>query len=96
VAEPVVREWIERHLGPTGRIEDAAKGTLGFLGSVPSLLTRSAALVEHLDEITRDGLVLAPEIVDAMGKAQTRVHRWTAVAHWLIVVLLIWIVWRLV
>jgi ubiquinone biosynthesis protein len=96
VAEPVVREWIERHLGPTGRIEDAAKGTLGFLGTVPSLLTRSAALVEHLDEITRDGLVLAPEIVDAMGKAQTRVHRWTAVAHWLIVVLLIWIVWRLV
>ena len=95
VAEPVVREWIERHLGPTGRIEDAAKGTLGFLGSVPSLLTRSAALVEHLDEITRDGLVLAPEIVDAMGKAQTRIHRWTAVAHWLIVVLLIWVVWRL-
>src|SRR5499425_368599 len=25
-AEPVVREWIERHLGPAGRIEDAAAG----------------------------------------------------------------------
>ncbi len=25
VAEPVVREWIERHLGPIGRIEDAAE-----------------------------------------------------------------------
>ena len=25
-AEPVVREWIERHLGPAGRIEDAAQG----------------------------------------------------------------------
>ena len=26
VAEPVVREWMERHLGPVGRIEDAAQG----------------------------------------------------------------------
>jgi len=96
VAEPVVREWIERHLGPAGRIADAAKGTVDFLGTVPSLLTRSAALVEHLDEITRDGLVLAPEIVEAMGKANTRIHRWTATALWAIVALLIWIVWRVV
>jgi ubiquinone biosynthesis protein len=26
VAEPVVREWIERNLGPAGRLEDAAEG----------------------------------------------------------------------
>src|SRR6266571_6411442 len=35
VAEPVVREWIERHLGPVGTIEGAAEGAaeLGrFLG----------------------------------------------------------------
>jgi ubiquinone biosynthesis protein len=30
-AETVVREWIERHLGPVGRIEDAAT-ELGGLG----------------------------------------------------------------
>jgi ubiquinone biosynthesis protein len=96
VAEPVVREWIERHLGPTGRIEDAARGTVGFLATVPSLLTRSAALVENLDEITRDGLVLAPEIVAAISKADTRIHRWTAMALWVIVALLIWIAWRIV
>ena len=30
-AEPVVREWIERHLGPAGRIEDAAAGRDGRL-----------------------------------------------------------------
>ena len=29
-----------------------------------------------------------------VGKAQTRIHRWAAVALWVIVVLLIWIVWR--
>src|SRR5213075_3607518 len=27
VAEPVVREWIERHLGPAGRVQEAAQGT---------------------------------------------------------------------
>ena len=38
-AEPVVREWIERNLGPVGRIEEAAEGAgeLGrFLGQVPA------------------------------------------------------------
>ena len=41
VAEPVVREWIERHLGPAGRLEGAAEGAgeVGrFLGGVPALL----------------------------------------------------------
>src|SRR5207302_4223370 len=27
-AEPVVRQWIERNLGPAGRIEDAAEGAV--------------------------------------------------------------------
>ena len=27
-AEPVVREWIERHLGPVGRVEGAAEGAM--------------------------------------------------------------------
>ena len=43
-AEPVVREWIERNLGPAGRLEDAAEGAgeIGrFLGQVPGLLTRA-------------------------------------------------------
>ena len=72
VAEPVVREWIEQHLGPAGRIQEAAQGTVGFLASVPSLLSRGAVLVEQLDVITRDGLVLAPETVAAIGKAEAR------------------------
>jgi ubiquinone biosynthesis protein len=91
VAEPVVREWIERHLGAVGAIEGAAGGVRDvgrFLGDVPGLLTRGATLVEQLDTITRDGLVLAPETVAAIGQAEARRGRWTAAALWAIAALL--------
>src|SRR5215204_1142607 len=94
-AEPVVREWIERHLGPTGRIEGAAEGAseIGrFLGTLPALLTRAANLVDQLDAITRDGLVLAPETVRAIGTAEARRNRWMTAALWVIAGLLAWII----
>ncbi|HEY6255672.1 MAG TPA: 2-polyprenylphenol 6-hydroxylase [Xanthobacteraceae bacterium] len=95
VADPVVREWIERHLGVTGRVEGVAEGAreVGrFLGAVPALLARGAVLMEQLDAITRDGLVLAPETVAAIGRAQARRNRWVAAALWLIAGLLAWVV----
>jgi len=91
VAEPVVREWIERHLGAAGALEGAAEGTLElgrFFGSVPALLVRGAALVEQLDIITRNGLVLAPKTVEAIGQAEARRNRWMVAALWTIAVLL--------
>ena len=84
-AEPVVREWIERHLGPAGRIEGRGRGRgrdRPFPRRVPGLLARGAALVEQLDAITRDGLVLAPETVAAIGRAEARRNRWTTLALW--------------
>ena len=97
VSEPVVREWVERHLGAAGRIEDAAEGAAEFgrvLTGVPGLMSRGAAMMEHLDAITRDGLVLAPETVAAIGHAEQKRNRWTAVALWAIAILLGWLVWR--
>jgi ubiquinone biosynthesis protein len=98
-AEPVVREWVERHLGPAGRIEGAAEGAseLGrFLGSVPALLTRAASLLDQLDTMTRDGLVLAPETVRAIGVAEARRNRGMTVALWAIAGLLGWLIWKAV
>jgi ubiquinone biosynthesis protein len=99
VAEPVVREWIERNLGPVGRIEDAAEGALEVgrvLGDVPGLLSRGAVVVEQLDAITRDGLVLAPETVADIGRAQARRNRWTVAALWTIALLLVLLIYLLV
>jgi ubiquinone biosynthesis protein len=94
-AEPVVREWVERHLGPAGRLEGAAEGAsevTRFLGGVPALLGRAANLVDQLDAITRDGLVLAPETVRAIGAAEARRNRGMTVALWVMVALLAWLV----
>jgi ubiquinone biosynthesis protein len=94
-AEPVVRQWIERHLGPAGRIEGAAEGAAEvgrFLGSVPGLLSRGAGLLGQIDAITRDGLVLAPETVAAIGAEEARRTRWRTMALWAIALLLLWLV----
>ena len=98
VAEPVVREWIERNLGPVGRIEDAAQGAIEVgrvLGDMPQLLSRGAVLAEQLDAITRDGLVLAPQTVAEIGRAQARRNRWIAAALWVIALFLAWLIYLL-
>jgi ubiquinone biosynthesis protein len=95
-AEPVAREWVERHLGAAGRIEDAAEGVgeIGrFLGGVPALLSRGVVITDQLDAATRDGIVLSPETIRGIGAL--RRNRWTTVALWIIIGLLAVIIYRL-
>jgi ubiquinone biosynthesis protein len=97
-ADPVVREWIARHLGPAGKLEGAVQGAgeLGrFFGEVPSLLNRAGHLLDQVDDATRNGIVLSPETVEAIGKAEARHNRWTAAGLWMIALMLAWIAWLL-
>jgi ubiquinone biosynthesis protein len=97
-AEPVVREWMTRHLGPAGKLEHAADETveLGrFLGRVPSLLVRGARVLDQLDEITRDGIVLSQQTIDQIDKAEARRDGWIIAGLWAIAALLFWIAWRI-
>jgi ubiquinone biosynthesis protein len=97
-AEPVVREWMTRYLGPTGRLENAGQGIAEvgrFLGNAPGLLTRGARVLDQLDDATRDGLVLSPQTVSEIGKAEGRGARWTMVALWVIAALLLWLVLKI-
>ena len=60
-AEPVVRDWIERNLGPIGRIEEAGRGlkTLaGVVGDLPELALRAERVLAKLEAI--DGRRRAP------------------------------------
>ena len=91
-ADPVVRAWIERNLGPVGKLEDAFEGAgeVGrFATQIPSLLMRGATLIDQLDAITRDGLVLAPETVEAISAAEARRGRWLTAGVWAVVIILI-------
>jgi len=90
-AEPVVREWMTRNLGPPGRLEHAAQGAADIgrlIGNAPGLLARGARVLDQLDEMTRDGLILSPQTLAALEKTERRGARWTAVALWVIAVLL--------
>jgi ubiquinone biosynthesis protein len=96
-AEPVVREWMTRNLGPAGRLENAAQGVADvgrLVGNAPGLLTRGARVLDQLDEMTRDGLILSPETIAEIGKTERRRSRLMAAALWAIVGLLAVIVFK--
>lgn len=87
VADPVVREWIERNLGPIGIIQGAMSGA-GELGrvvtSLPAMATRAVAVLEQLEAMARDGMRLDPETLAAIGRDQARQVRWRTIGVWVI------------
>jgi len=98
-AEPVVREWMTRYLGPAGKLEGAMQGAgeIGrFASHVPGLLTRGARVLDQLDDVTRDGLTLSPHTIAEIDKAETRRNRGSVIALWVIAALLLWIVLLLI
>jgi ubiquinone biosynthesis protein len=89
VADPVVREWIERNLGPLGRLQGAMSGAgeLGrVMGSLPAIAARAVAVLENMEKMTREGLTLSPETIAAIGRAEGRKSRWRTAALWVIAV----------
>lgn len=97
-ADPVVREWIARNLGPLGQIEGVVHGA-GDLGKVlaglPAIAARSVAVLNQFDQMTRDGLVLSAETVAAIGKAEAKRNRWQTAALWVIALTFIGILWSI-
>jgi len=86
-AEPVVREWIERNLGPLGRVQGAMSGVgdlARVLSGLPDIAARAVVVLEQLETMTREGLHLSPETIAAMGRAEGRRSRWRALALWII------------
>jgi ubiquinone biosynthesis protein len=93
-AEPVVREWIERNLGPVGRIEEAGRGALslaGIFGTLPELVSRANTVADRLETATRNGFLLDPRSAAAIGRAEAHARRWTHAALWVIAGLLAYI-----
>ncbi len=86
-AEPVVRSWIERNLGPIGKIEELGRGAVslaGMVGHLPALASRAEALAEQLAHATDKGFALDARSIAEIGRAEARRNRWGNVALWII------------
>ena len=74
-AEPVVRAWVVRNLGPAGYAKDARDGIVALRSVVrdaPEYLARLNRVAEEVDRVTTHGLRLDPQTVDAIGAARAR------------------------
>jgi len=95
-----VREWIERNLGPAGRLErrrpGRRRGRALSSGRWPALLGRAARPSPNQIDCRHPATASCwpPETVAAIGRAEARRNRWSAVALWAIVALLTALLWR--
>jgi ubiquinone biosynthesis protein len=90
-SEPVVRDWIERNLGPIGRIEEAGRGiaTLAsVLSDLPDIAQRGERVLAKLEDAADHGFRLARDSLDGIGRAEARRARWQTAALWVIAGLL--------
>ncbi len=90
-AEPVVKEWIARHLGPRGgldTLQDVGERGLRLLADAPALLTQAERIAGDLATASERGVSLSPETVEAIAEAEVRRTRGQAAATWVIAALL--------
>jgi ubiquinone biosynthesis protein len=91
-AEPVVRDWVERHFGPLGALGDLREGTVDAAkaaGRLPVLVRRAARLAERLDAMAENGFELSQQSIRAIGAAEARRARWGNAALWVIAAMLV-------
>jgi ubiquinone biosynthesis protein len=82
-ADPVVREWIERNLGPIGRIQGAMSGAgeLGhLLSKLPEIANRTVTVLEQMEDMTREGHFLSPDTIEALGRKEAKKARVSTIA----------------
>ena len=90
-SEPVVKDWMERNVGPGAKVREVASGvaSLGALTAhLPEMARRAERLSESFDTMGRDGMRLDAETVNAIGRAEARHSRSGRVALWVIAIAL--------
>ena len=87
-SEPVVRDWIERNLGPVGRIEEAGRGALdprsASSATCPTWRCAPSACSASSSARPTAASRSTPESLEGIGEAEARRARWSAAALWVI------------
>ena len=92
-SEPVMRSWIERNLGPLGKLGDAGQGIVSFAkmtAALPEWMNRAEQALASVEQAGQKGFMLSPKSIEAIGKAEARGNRWGTLALWVIAALLTW------
>ncbi len=88
-SEPVVREWIEAHLGPTAMLRDTAGG-LGaaarLVRDLPVFADRAERLSKAMARMGDEGLHFDSATAEAIGRAEARHTRSGRIALWVIAI----------
>jgi ubiquinone biosynthesis protein len=82
VSEPVVREWMEKELGPGARIEAAAEGAVSvgrFMSDIPKLLGQAERTADAFSAMFDEGVRLDEHTVERLAEAQSRQNRATRI-----------------
>ena len=93
-----MREWIERNLGPVGRIEEAAGSlsTLALAASrLPDLALRAERVLAKLERSADNGFPLSRESLEGIGRGGARLAGWQAAALWIVALSGVVLVWRI-
>ena len=82
-AEPVVREWIERNLGPVGIAENVGaefRQLARGLAAGPELLLRLERISVDLEDVVHGGLSYSDDSIQAIVKGIRRASLWSNLA----------------
>ncbi|MGI9365507.1 MAG: 2-polyprenylphenol 6-hydroxylase [Rhizobiaceae bacterium] len=96
-AEPVVSLYVQRLIGPLGKLDEAKDGlkAVGRLMQLaPDMATRAEKLSHEVDLMARDGMRLDKPTIEAIGQAEARHSRSGRVALWVIAAGVIALVWK--
>jgi len=95
-AEPVVRPWIERRLGPAGKLEDAISAGLVAVRQLPEFFNAASRAIDSMEAATRGGAFhLDRTSIESIARVQRR-GDWLVRGSWVVcAVALLFIAWSL-
>ena len=94
-SEPVIREWIERNLGPIGKLSELGQGAREMLhvaGRLPDTLERAERVLARLEQQGQSGFALSGDSIEAIGRAEARRNRWGNLALWILAASAVYVV----